>query len=252
MAAFVQQWKTTSSDIASFSMLLETIPLALALTWMAMQSPTPAVLTYLLVGAPLMSVCNGVVFRVGGSLNGELSSHTLDFTLVSQTPLMVVLFGKSLAQLVFRLPNGVLTLIAMFIVTRQLPEVASVPLLLVSIFFVCIGLIAVSLLFAPFMVLVGGKAGFFNAIMPLAVVLSGFMFPVDRLPLALEAVARLMPTSWAMSCIWQSINGPTSAWSFVSAVLACILTSILLLFITYFMCRIVEKKLRVTGELATY
>lgn len=252
MAAFVQQWKTTATDIASISMLFETLPLAAVLAWMAMQSTVPSVLTYLLVGAPLMSICNGLLFRVGGSLNNELWGHTLDFALISRTPLMVVLFGKSLAQLIFRIPQGAITLLAMFIVTRQLPEVASLPLLLVSLVFACIGLVTMSLLFAPFMVLVGGKAGFFNAIMPLAVVLSGFLFPIDRLPLALEALARLMPTSWAMASIWQAINGLDSTWSFVSAVLACVLTSALLLVVTYLMCRIVEKKLRVTGELATY
>jgi len=252
MAAFIQQWKTTATNIGSVSMLFESVPLAMALAWMAMKSPTPPVLTYLLVGVPLMAICNGMVFRVGGSLNGELSGHTLDFALISRTPLMAVLFGKSLAQLIFRLPMGVLTLAAMFIVTRHLPEVASIPLLLVAIVFVCIGLIAISLLFAPFMVLVGGKAGFFNAFMPLAVVLSGFMFPIDRLPVVLEEVARMMPTSWAMASIWQAINGIDSAWSFISTLLACILTSIFLLFVTYFMCRIVEKKLRITGELATY
>jgi ABC-type multidrug transport system permease subunit len=252
MAAFLQQWKTTATDIGSVSMLFETVPLAMALAWLAMKSPTPPVLTYLMVGAPLMSMCNGIVFRVGGSLNSELFGHTLDFALVSKTPMMVILFGKSLAQLVFRIPMGIITLLAMFIVTRHMPAVANMPLLLVSIIFVCVGLVAMSLLFAPFMVLVGGKAGFFNAIMPLAVVLSGFMFPINRLPVVLEQIARLMPTSWAMASIWQSINGTDSAWSFAANILACILTSILLLFITYFMCWIVERKLRVTGELATY
>ncbi len=252
LAAFSQQWKTTASDLASLSMFFENIPLAAVLAWMAMQSDTPEVLTYLLVGAPLMAICNAVIFRVGGSLNNELFGHTLDFSLISRTPLMVVLFGKSLAQLVFRIPMGVLTLLVMFIVTRQLPEIASPLLLVVSLVFVFIGLITVSLLLAPFMVLVGGRAGFFNAIMPLAVVLSGFLFPVDRLPLALEALARLMPTSWAMACVWQSINGPDSAWSYPGTALACLLTSFLLLTVAYLMCRIVEKKLRVTGELVTY
>lgn len=252
LAAFLQQWKTTSTDIASVSMLLENLPLAMVLAWMAMQSQTPTILTYLLVGAPFMSISNGLIFRVGGSLNSELFGHTLDFALVSRTPLMVVLFGKSLAQLIFRIPQGAVTLLAMFIVARQLPEVASLPLLFIAMVFVFIGLVTLGLLFAPFMVLVGGKAGFFNAIMPLAVVLSGFLFPIDRLPLALEILARLMPTSWAMASIWQAINGPESVWSFISTGLACILTSALLLMVTYLMCRIVEKKLRVTGELITY
>ena len=251
-AAFREQWKSTALDLASWSMLFETLPTAAVLAWLAMQSKTPSVLTYMLVGIPLMAMCNGLLFKVGWSLNNELWGRTLDFALISRTPLTVILLGKSLAQLVFRLPQGAIALIAMFIITHQIPHVASLPLLLLSLIFIFIGLIALSLFLAPFMVIVGGKAGFFNAIMPLAVVLSGFMFPIDRLPLVLEIIAKFIPTSWAMSCIWQAINGPDSAWSFISAILACLLTSGLLLVITYYMCKIVEKKLRITGELATY
>lgn len=199
-----------------------------------------------------MSMCSGLIFKVGWSLSDELWGYTLDFSLISRTPLMVILVGKSIAQMIYRLPMGVMTLLAMFIVTRQLPSVADVPLLLVALFFACISLVAVSLLFSPLMVLVGGKAGFFNAIIPLAVVLSGFLFPIDRLPFALEIIARFMPTSWAMVSIWQSIDGVNSSWSFVSNILLCVLTSLFMLFVTYFLCRVVERKLRVTGELVTY
>ena len=53
----------------------------------------------------------------------------------------------------------------MLIVVRQFTSIADIPSLLVSLIFVVIGLVVTSLLLAPLMVLVGGKAGFFNAIM---------------------------------------------------------------------------------------
>jgi ABC-2 type transport system permease protein len=252
IAAFVQQWKQTASSIMNLSFLIAAIPNMAVIAWVALRSNNPDVLTYLLVGAPLIGIWNGVVLQVGWSLNSELSAHTLEFAIISRTPMMLVMLGKSLAQLLYGLPTGIVSLITMLIVVRQFPSIADVPSLLVSLIFVVIGLVVTSLLLAPLMVLVGGKAGFFNAIMALGVLVSGFLFPIDRLPSGLEIIARLLPTSWAMSGIWQSIKGYDSIWSVIGAWAACILTSAILLGLTYLMFRAVEKRIRITGVLSTY
>ena len=252
LAAFVQQWKTTATSISSLSFLVQAIPVVAVLAWIATRSDSAFVLTYLLVGAPLMAIWNGVVFRVGWSLNSELNGHTLEFALISRTPMMLVMFGKSLAQLAYGIPAGIIALLTMLLVTREFPAVSNFAFLMVSLFFAVISLAVFSLLFSPLMVLAGGRAGFFNFIIPLGVLVSGFMFPINQLPTWLEVIARLLPTSWAMSGIWQSITGPESLWSLVSAWAACILTSAVLVGITYLMFKVVERRIRVTGVLGTY
>lgn len=252
LAAFIQQWKTTATSIFSLSFLITAVPTVSVLAWIAIKSNSADVFTYLLVGAPIMAIWNGVVFRVGWSLSSELSGRTLEFAMISRTPMMLVLFGKTLAQLAYGIPTGIIALLTMFIVTRQLPAVANIPCLIVSLLFVIIGLAVTSLLFSPLMVLVGGRAGFFNAIMPLGVLVSGFMFPVDQLPIGLEVFARLLPTSWAMSGVWQSIRSIDTLWSIFAAWGACLLTSALLLIITYIMFKAVEKRIRITGALGIH
>lgn len=252
IAAFVQQWKQTATSIWNLSFLIGSVPTVAVIAWVAIQSDNPDVVTYLLVGAPLIGVWNGVIFRVGWSLNRELTGRTLEFAIISRTPMMLVMLGKSLAELVYGIPTGIVALITMLIVIRQVPVVADVSLLLVSLVFIVIGLAMTSLLLAPLMVLVGGRAGFFNAIMALGVMVGGFLFPIDQLPLGLEIIARLLPTSWAMAGIWQSIAGVESAWSIITAWGACLLTSAILLAITYLMFRAVEKRIRITGVLTAY
>jgi len=95
-AAFLQQLKTTVTSIANLPIVFTAVPTVVVIGWIAHQSDNPAVLTYIAVGLPLMINWNGLIFRVGWSLNDELSLGTIEFALISRTPIMVVLFGKTL------------------------------------------------------------------------------------------------------------------------------------------------------------
>jgi hypothetical protein len=68
----------------------------------------------------------------------------------------------------------------------------------------------------------------------------------------LEAVARLIPLSWAMDGVWQSINGTGTLASAFSDWGLCILTSAVWLGVTYLLFKVVIKRIRVTGALGTY
>ena len=52
----MQQWRISFTSIINFSFLLSAIPRVAALAWVADQSSSSAVYSYLLVGAPLMAV----------------------------------------------------------------------------------------------------------------------------------------------------------------------------------------------------
>jgi ABC-2 type transport system permease protein len=252
MASLSQEWKTTATGFSSLAFLLEAVPMVAVFAWIAKQSDDPSVLAYMVVGAPLVVIWNGVLFRVGRSLINELAGRTLEFTMISRTPVMVMLLGKAVAQIAYGILTGIVTLLVMFLVIRQLPEVASIPLLLISLVFVIFGLTMTSLLVAPVMVLVGGRAGFYNAIMPFGIVLSAFLFPVNRLPIALQVMARLLPMSWAMDGVWQSIRGPESFWPVVLTWALCIVSSAVIFGATHLLFRVVEKRIRITGVLSTY
>jgi ABC-type multidrug transport system permease subunit len=251
-AAFLQQWKVSVSNIGSMAQVLGIIPPAIVVAWVARQSNDPAVLTYVSVGVPLMAIWNGVIFNVGWSLNRELSSGTLGFVIISRTQMMTVLIGKTLAQIAISTPVAVIGLVIMLLVSFQVPLVAEIGLLVFSLLLMAIALVVTSLLFAPLTVLVGGRGGFFNAIMPFGVVLSGFYFPIDRLPVALQVIARILPTSWAMNGVWQSIQGVESWGLIVSTWGMCLITSAAVFGITYLLFQIVEKRIRTTGSLVTF
>jgi ABC-2 type transport system permease protein len=251
-AAFIQQWKNLSIGIASIGFFIGAIPSAIVVGWIAHKSGNPDVMTYLLIGAPLINVWNNVVLNVGWSLDEEIYGRVLDFSIISRTPLMVVLFGKALAHLVSQVPTGLTALITMAIMIHQIPSVADFPSLVLSMLFIVIGMVTFSLLLSPLAVLAGARGGFFNIFMGLGIMISGFMFPISRLPGWLQVIARIMPTSWAMNGVWKSITGYTSFWSVIEVWGWFLVTTGVMLAATWLMFRAVEKRIRITGALSAY
>jgi ABC-2 type transport system permease protein len=251
-AAFVQQWRNLSIGISSIGYFIGAIPSAIVVGWIAHKSGNPEVMTYLLIGAPLINVWNNVVLNVGWSLDEEIYGRVLDFSIISRTPLMVVLFGKALAHLASHVPTGLTALITMVIMIHQVPSVADVPSLILSMLFIIIGMVTFSLFMSPLAVLAGARGGFFNIFMGLGIMISGFMFPISRLPDWLQVIARIMPASWAMNAVWKSITGYSSFWSVLEIWGWFLATTGLMLLVTWFMFRAVEKRIRITGELSAY
>jgi ABC-2 type transport system permease protein len=207
IASVKQQWKLTVTGVSSVMNYVNYMPMIVVFAWIASNNADASVMTYLLVGGPLMVIWNGSIFQIGWSLNSELYGRTLEFAIMSRTPIILVLFGKALAMILFGLPSAIAAFGIILLVSRKTPQVDNLGLLIISALFVVAGIAIISLLFAPMNVLVGGRAGFFNPIIPFGTVLSGFVFPVDRLPLSLNILARFFPTSWAMDGVRLSIQG---------------------------------------------
>ena len=247
IASALQQWKQIDLTGGNLSLHLASVPMASVITWIAMQRGDPAALSYLLVGLPLMTVWSGVVFRIGYTLNNEMSNQVLQFVYISRTPIILVSLGKAAAQVIWGLPTGLVSLVVVYLMTKMAPQVADVGSLSISLILVIMGIAVASLFFSPLMVLVGGPTGFFGVIILLGSLLGGFVFPVDRLPVVLAVFARLVPTSWAMDAVSLSIRGTDNSLAILGAWGMSILTAIVMFGITYVMFNTVEKKLRVEG-----
>jgi ABC-2 type transport system permease protein len=223
-----------------------------ALAWIVYQSGALDTLAFVAIGVALISIWTGVLTLGGWSLESELYGKTLDFTLISRTPMSLILFGKTLGQAIYEVPTGIVSFAVALLVVREIPHVAAPAPLAVSLVLAVVGMVVIGLFFAALVVLVGGRAGFFMGIMPFVAVLSGFVLPVGQLPLGLEILARLMPSAWAMDGVWASIGGIASWGDMARSWGVCILMSGAWFAATYYMCAVVEKRIRVTGTLGAY
>jgi ABC-2 type transport system permease protein len=224
------------------------LPQVAVFGWMASKNPDRSVFAYLLIGAPLMAVWQSVFFGISTSLNSEIRNGTIEFAMISRTSMLVVLFGKALAMMVFGIPVGLFSASIMLIITRQAPQIASYPYALISVVIIFIGLAVTALVMAPVMALTRGNyAGMYVPLLPLIMTFSGFLFPVANLPQGLEILSRILPSSWAMDSVLQAVKGPDSFWEVASGWIYCLLLSSVLMFLTFWLFKLVEKRLRITG-----
>jgi len=218
-------------------------------TWLVLQSNNPDLLTYILVGAPIVAVWATIALQIGYLLDSEIWNQTLLFVLISRASITVVMLGRMLGELIIGIPAVILTFSIVMIVARRTPTIAEPGLFVFSLVVVVLSLIAITLILAPFVVLVRGRAGFMAIFIIAGIVLGGFVYPVHRLPQAFQIVSRMLPISWGMSSVWQSIGGVSSLSSISQNWGISVFLSLTFLISSYFLFKIIEKRIRVSGTL---
>ena len=225
------------------------VPTAAVVAWVANSRGDEAIFTYLCVGVVLFGVWNGAAFRTGFSLQTEFALGTLGPSLLTRTPLFLILAGRVAADLTLGLvaaAAGVLTIAAIADVPLQ---VESTPLFVVSAVFGYVTLLCLGLLLSPLMVLSRERSGFTNAVRPFAAVISGFTFAAPVLPLGLEVFTWFWPTAWAMRAVDGSIRG-AGAGEIVGQLALGALLLVVFLGIAQMLLRLVERRVRISGDLA--
>lgn len=245
------QWKVIFGKRDYIPVMILSIPMVALLAWIARVGDRPEVLAYISVGAGLVTLWNGLIQRMGWLVNSEVFEGTLDLNLLSRTPLILVMLGKAVGLAAVSTLSAVAAFLTVVAVARHSIDVASLPLLLVSLFIALQALVACGFIFAPMYVLMGGRPGFFNAITPLGVLLSGFLHPTSLLPASLELLARLLPTSWAMHAVIGAVRG-SSTWELAQHWLVALALTAAYVGLAYFLFRAVEHRVRVTGVLGRH
>jgi len=247
--AFLQQWRQMLMFRGLLSPVVGALGPAAVIGYFAGQSQNPTAISYLFVGAALSVVWNQGIFRTGWSLAEEHSAGTLDLMMTTRTPLAVIMLGKTLAFIALAAVAGFVTFFIVLAISRQAPPIENAALFLVSGIAALVAVIVSSFFFAPFSFLAGVRGGFFNAIMPFGVVVSGFLYPIDLLPGSLEAVARLLPTAWAMQAVVDSLDGGVSSTTVALDLTAALTLSALLMALSYRLFLKVEERARISGSL---
>ena len=235
--------------MGSLSIFLIFVPYMAIMGWIVGKNPDPAVLTFVTFGAIFFTIWHLTSYRAGHSLQAEFLNQTIDTMLLAPTPLAVIVLGRVLAIVAVAAISTPISFLVFTIVADGLPQISSPPVFALSILLVSIALIIVSFFFSPLYVLSGGGRGYVNAVAPFGVVFSGFLYPIDILPVYLEPIAWVFPTSWGMDAVALASRGG----GFTSEVLfdwamTGVLSAIWLL-ATLWMFKKVESSVRNSGML---
>ena len=249
--AFVMQWKWMAG-LTTYLGFVWTLPYVVAMGWIARKSEDPGIIVYIAVGAFMMVAWNACVFRMGLSLRDEAIQRTLDFNLISRTPLLLILLGKILAIAVPIL--GFTGTVVVMLFSSQVAVIALSPSSLISVLATVLAVVAVGFIFAPLSLLVGGESGYyyFDVLLPLIPIFSGFFYPVALMAPELQVLGQALPTYWAMDALLISVGIEGMAQSMLHAWILTLAESALYVGITAFLFVRVEARMRNSGSLGVH
>lgn len=207
VGAFVEHW-TDSVQLAEFLYVaLGQLAAVAVFAWLAKLSGRGDIVSSVAFGVVLMVTWRASVFRLGFLVVGANNQGTLELEMMSRAPMFWIMLGKTLAAFAFYGLIGVGCFFVAIWVGGSGIVLGNPAVLAGSMLVAGLSVIALAYVFAPFTFLLGGQAGFFNAIFPIGILLSGFVQPIALLPPALEVPARLLPTSWATEALMMGLRG---------------------------------------------
>jgi ABC-type multidrug transport system permease subunit len=221
---------------------------AATLAWAAGRGDNVEATSYIFIGFSLYTMWLMGIAMIGWSLSNEAWFGTLDLMMTTRTPLALIMLGKAVALIAYISIPSAYAFVVVLLVGGRMPDIDSVPLLLMAIVLAVVALVATHFVFAPLVFVNGTTAGFLGSLMPLGGVITGFLFPIGLLPAHLDVVARCLPTSWAMAAIVKSIEGGglgaiLGDWAVALALCAVYGSAALILF------RVAEDQVRRKGTL---
>lgn len=162
LASCMVQLRLRFSPVRLGLNLLESVPITITCTWLAIQSNNSDLLTHILVGAPMIAVWATMSLQAGQFLDSEIWNQTLLFVLISRAPLPVVMLGKMLGEVIMHIPTVILSVSIVLIMAPQIPSIASPGLFFLSVIVALISLVSLTAIMAPFVVMARGRAGFMS------------------------------------------------------------------------------------------
>jgi ABC-2 type transport system permease protein len=206
-------------------------------------------LVYGVLGGGLIGYWSVAYLDGGLTIQDERWNGTLEQVFAVPTPLWVILLGKVCGSIVWGMLSFVPTIaVAYFGFHALVPHLDSVRFA-VSFAVLTFSLLTIALALAPLYALWRWALPMFNGFEFGFCILGGFMFPVTLLPGWAQGVAGALGPTWATRALYASTtdSGPHD---FALWWLAAVGLSVLYLAGAVFLYRLVDRRARMTGELA--
>ncbi|MFN8619197.1 MAG: ABC transporter permease [Chloroflexota bacterium] len=184
----------------------------------------PQVRAYMVVGSALWAFVVGGVAGIAWSVLDDRERYRmLRYLAVSPHPLLIMLMGRGTARLGTAAAGAVITLVFGVLVLNVGFELSAVdwPLLVVSMALGLVAVVALGVLLAATVLMTRVDAWSYpEAVAGALFLLTGAVFPITVLPLAIQAVSLVIPLTWWLEGVRRAlfpqivdgIGGTGSLW----------------------------------------
>jgi ABC-type multidrug transport system permease subunit len=250
LGAFLVQWRTTLNLADLAFPVIGQLSTVLTVGWIVSETGSSAVITAAAFGCFMTALWRASAFQGGWILSQTHDAGALEIEMTTGSSLAVIIIGRLMAIVTLYGVVASLTATLVLLLGRTF-DVGSLPLLLISIPFAGLSIVACAYILIPISFLTGGMPGFFNAILPGIVIISGFLQPTDILPPFVKSIGIFFGTTWAMDAIRRSIQHGSDSRAILSSLALSLLLSVLFIIVSKRFIDIAERRLR-QGRYASF
>jgi ABC-2 type transport system permease protein len=248
-AAFELTTKQSLTDsFVLFGILVQPLIIAVLGIWMLKDRGGDYGI-FVVVGSGMTGLWSNMVFASGNSITQERWTGTLEFLVAQPTPIQWVIFGKNMAS-VFQ---SLLSMVGSYILAALIfnlplkmahPFYFAISLILGVISFICFGLVV-----APIFVMNPSVQRWQNSMEYPIFILCGFLFPIALLPGWTTPVSYLLSPYWMAKSLHGAASGTLSFNEIGFSWIMMLLFSVIYLFVSQKLFRVMLRKARMDASL---
>lgn len=206
--------------------------------------------SYAILGAGLMGLWSCICFSSAGDLNRERYLGTLSLLFAVPASFRTVVWGKVLGNTVLALGTLLISWLTAGLLYGAWILPAEPWYILLALLAVVVCFLFVSVLTAWLLTLSRKTALYMNCIEVPVVLLCGFVVPVEQLPGWAQAAANLLPPTWAVRLLRQTVAAELSGFWRNLGIL--VLSTAVFAGLARLLYGVIEKQVRVLGNLEVF
>lgn len=240
--------QTAMDGFILFTVLVQPLIIALLALWMLRDQGGDYAI-FVVVGSGMTGLWSSLLFISGNSINWERWMGTLETLIGLPTPVPVIAFGKSLANVTQSLGSMIVGYFLASLLFGYPLHVAQPGLFVVSLAFTVVSFVSFGLIIAPVFVINPGVQGWQNAMEFPIYILSGFLFPIALLPGWTTPLSYLLAPYWAARALHATSSGGASIAEVSFCWAMMLLFSLIYLFISSRLFHLMIRKARADATL---
>lgn len=196
-----------------------------------------------------MGVWTCICFSSAGDINRERWSGTLSIIYTTPADFRFIILGKILGNTILSLLTFAISYItarilfrADFIMERGQQFIIAFIGMIISF-----GVISV---FVAYLLTLSRKTTLYMNLIEFPIILvCGFVFPVEVLPIWVQKISYSLPLTWGVKLLRMSVMGEGTVWVFYETLLKLTCITGIYMILTILLYRVIDKQVRIKGTL---
>jgi len=205
-----------------------------------------------IVGTMIYLLYNRLLWGTGATLQSERWMGTIDVLFLTPASRMSILLGNGISSLI----EGSWWICGVFILSWMLfginVAIVSLPALVITLISTMMALISLGVFFASFFILTRAAEQVAISLQAPIRYFAGVAFPVSELPQFLHFIAYILPITYGIEALRKAVLAGATLLNLLGELSLLYLFAGVLLFLGYYLLRIMENKAKKDGSLYQY